>query len=65
LLKTVTEKYFHRSRSYTDMQKVVNNVNFTLVEHLLNLLINMLVCTKRFLISLLMSSSSIRSSLII
>jgi len=65
LLKTVTEKYFQSATSYTDMQKLLNNVNFKLVEHLLNLLINMLVRTKRFLISLLMSSSSIRSSLII
>ena len=47
------------------MQKLLNNINFTLVEHLLNLLIIMLVRTKRFLISLLMLSSSFRLSLII
>ena len=50
-MKTVTEKYFHvQCHIIHDMQKLFNNVNFTLVEHLLNLLISMSVRTKRFLI---------------
>ena len=48
LLKTVTEKYFIPHHTLT-MQKLLNNVNFTLVEHLINLLINMLVRTKKIL----------------
>jgi len=43
------EMYFQSATLYTDTQKRLNNVDFTLVEHLLNLwplLINMLVCTK-------------------
>ena len=51
--------------SYIGKQNDLNRVNFTDVKHFWNLLINILVRTKRFLISLLISESSCKLLFII